>query len=123
VPEDHLVWTIPGAVEELDLSGFYGGIALMVIVGRRMNRRTLVALLLYSYVKGIGLRTRPSARVERARTGKAFDDPSFPGVGVQVWSAGTGMTPRYERITADGEVLCVHFSGVAGDGYRSLKEG
>jgi transposase len=24
VPEDHLVWTILGAVEELDLSAFYG---------------------------------------------------------------------------------------------------
>jgi CspA family cold shock protein len=30
----------------------------------------------------------------------------------------------YGRITADdGEVLFVHFSGIVGDGYRSLAEG
>ena len=29
VPEDHLVWTILGAVEELDLSAFYGGLLVV----------------------------------------------------------------------------------------------
>ena len=37
VPEDHLVWTILGAVDELDLSAIFR-IGLMVTVGRRMSR-------------------------------------------------------------------------------------
>ena len=39
VPEDHLVWTVLGAVEELELSAFYGVYARMVMAGRRMSRR------------------------------------------------------------------------------------
>jgi hypothetical protein len=37
--EDHLVWTVLGAVEQMDLDGFYGRIARTVRVGRRMTRR------------------------------------------------------------------------------------
>ena len=39
VPPDHLVWTVLASVEEMDLSGFYGCIGRMVMVGRRMARR------------------------------------------------------------------------------------
>ena len=38
VPEDHLVWTILGAVDQLDLSPVYGVIGRMVTAGRRMSR-------------------------------------------------------------------------------------
>jgi len=39
LPEDHLVWTVLGAVEQMDLDAFYGCIGRMVRVGRRMTRR------------------------------------------------------------------------------------
>ena len=39
LPEDHLVWTVLGAVEEMDLTGFKRGIGWMGRVGRRMTRR------------------------------------------------------------------------------------
>jgi hypothetical protein len=39
VPEDHLVWSILSAVDELDLSAFTPTTAPMVMVGRRMTRR------------------------------------------------------------------------------------
>ena len=39
VPDDHLVWTVLGAVEQMDLDGFYGRIERTGRVGRRMTRR------------------------------------------------------------------------------------
>ena len=39
VPDDHLVWSILGAVEQMDLTPFMGRIARMVRAGRRMSRR------------------------------------------------------------------------------------
>ena len=39
VDEDHLVWTVLGAVEQMDLDGFYGRIGRTVRAGRRMTRR------------------------------------------------------------------------------------
>ena len=39
VAEDHLVWTVLGAVEEMDLAAFTMLIAWMGMVVRRMSRR------------------------------------------------------------------------------------
>jgi hypothetical protein len=39
VTEDHLVWTVLEAVNEMDLDAFYACIGSMVMVGRRMSRR------------------------------------------------------------------------------------
>jgi hypothetical protein len=39
LPEDHLVWTVLGAVEQVDLDGFMARIGRTGRVGRRMTRR------------------------------------------------------------------------------------
>jgi hypothetical protein len=39
VPDDHLVWTVLGAVDQMDLDAFYGGRARTGRVGRHMTRR------------------------------------------------------------------------------------
>ena len=39
LPEDHLVWTVLGAVEEMDLSAFYGAYRPDGRGARRMSRR------------------------------------------------------------------------------------
>jgi hypothetical protein len=39
VPDDHVVWSILGAVDQVDLSAFMGRIGRTVRVGRRMSRR------------------------------------------------------------------------------------
>ncbi len=39
VPEDHLVWSILGAVEQMDLGGFYGAYRVMVRGALPMSRR------------------------------------------------------------------------------------
>jgi len=39
VPDDHLVWTVLGAVGEMDLEPFYGSIGRMGTAGPRMTRR------------------------------------------------------------------------------------
>jgi hypothetical protein len=38
-PDDHVVWSILGAVEQMDLSEFYGAYRRTVRAGRRMGRR------------------------------------------------------------------------------------
>ena len=61
VPEDHLVWTILGAVEELDLSAFYGVYRADGHGRPAYEPSMMVALLLYSYAKG----NRSSRGIER----------------------------------------------------------
>jgi transposase len=61
VPEDHLVWTILGAVGELDLSGIYGVYRPDGHGRPAYEPRMVVALLLYSYSKGI----QSSREIER----------------------------------------------------------
>ena len=39
VPDDHVVCSILGAVDQMDLTAFYGRIGRAVRVGRRMSRR------------------------------------------------------------------------------------
>jgi transposase len=52
VPEDHLVWTILDAVEEMDLSGFYADYRADGHGRPAYDPRMMVALLLHAYAKG-----------------------------------------------------------------------
>jgi transposase len=61
VPEDHLVWTILGAVEEMDLSDFYADYRADGHGRPAYDPRMMVALLLYAYARG----NRSSRGIER----------------------------------------------------------
>jgi len=61
VPEDHVVWTIVGAVEELDLGVFYGAYRADGHGRPAYDPAMMVALLLYAYAKG----NRSSRGIER----------------------------------------------------------
>ncbi len=61
VPEDHLVWTILGAVEEMDLSGFYADYRSDGHGRPAYDPQMMVALLFYAYAKG----NRSSRGIER----------------------------------------------------------
>ena len=61
VPEDHLVWTILGAVEEMDLSDFYADYRSDGHGRPAYDPRMMVALLLYAYARG----NRSSRGIER----------------------------------------------------------
>src|SRR5919108_5785129 len=62
VPDDHLVWTILGAVDELDLSAFYADYRGDGHGRPAYDPRMMVALLLYAYARG----NRSSRGIERA---------------------------------------------------------
>lgn len=62
VPEDHLVWSILGAVEQMDLSAFYGAYRENGQGRAAYEPSMMVALLLYSYARG----NRSSRGIERA---------------------------------------------------------
>ena len=62
VPEDHLVWSILGSVEELDLSAFYADYRADGHGRPAYDPKMMVALLLYSYARG----NRSSRGIERA---------------------------------------------------------
>ncbi len=62
VPEDHVVWTILGAVDELDLSAFYGTYRADGHGRPAFAPSMMVALLLYAYSRG----NRSSRGIERA---------------------------------------------------------
>src|SRR6266446_2172229 len=62
VPEDHVVWTILGAVDELDLSAFYGAYRADGHGRPAFAPPMMVALLLYAYSRG----NRSSRGIERA---------------------------------------------------------
>lgn len=61
VPEDHLVWTVLGAVDELDLTAIYRAYRPDGHGRPAYEPRVMVALLLYSYSKGI----QSSREIER----------------------------------------------------------
>jgi transposase len=61
VPEDHLVWTILGAVEEMDLSDFYADYRADGHGRPAYDPGMMVALLLYAYARG----NRSSRGIER----------------------------------------------------------
>jgi transposase len=62
LPEDHLVWTVLGAVEQMDLGRFAEAYRLGAAGRAPYDPAMLVALLLYSYARGI----RSSRGIERA---------------------------------------------------------
>jgi transposase len=61
VPDDHLVWTILGAVEELDLNAFYADYRADGHGRPAYDPAMMVALLLYAYARG----NRSSRGIER----------------------------------------------------------
>ncbi len=62
LPEDHFVWFVLAAVEEMDLAGFYGAYRLDGHGRPAHDPAMMVALLLYGYAKG----RRSSRVIERA---------------------------------------------------------
>ena len=62
LPENHLVWTVLGAVDEMDLSRFREGYRLGAAGRAPYDPAMLVALLLYAYARG----NRSSRQIERA---------------------------------------------------------
>ena len=62
LPEDHLVWTVLGAVEQMDLDRFREGYRLGGAGRAPYDPGMLVALLLYAYARG----NRSSRGIERA---------------------------------------------------------
>jgi transposase len=62
VPEDHLVWTILEAVEEMNLDAFYADYRADGHGRPAYDPKMMVALLLYTYAKG----NRSSRGIERA---------------------------------------------------------
>jgi transposase len=62
VPEDHLVWTVLDAVEEMDLSDFYADYRSDGHGRPAYDPGMMVALLLYGYARG----NRSSRGIERA---------------------------------------------------------
>ena len=62
VPEDHVVWSILGAVDQMDLSAFYSAYRENGRGRAAYEPSMMVALLLYSYARG----NRSSRGIERA---------------------------------------------------------
>jgi transposase len=69
LPEDHLVWTVLGAVEQMDLSRFAQAYRLGAAGRAPYDPAMMVALLLYSYARG----NRSSRGIERA----CWEDVAF----------------------------------------------
>src|SRR5947199_6024233 len=69
LPEDHLVWTILGAVDQMDLDRFVESYRLGAAGRAPYDPRMMVALLLYSYARG----NRSSRGIERA----CWEDVAF----------------------------------------------
>ena len=63
--EDHLVWTVLGAVDQMDLDGFYGAYRANGQGRAAYDPQMMVALLLYAYCVGI----RSSRMIERSCRG------------------------------------------------------
>ena len=67
--EDHLVWTVIGAVEQMNLDRFYGAYRANGQGRAAYDPQMMIALLLYAYCLGV----RSSRRIERAcRSDVAF---------------------------------------------------
>jgi len=62
LPAGHLAWFVLAAVEEMDLSGFYGAYRLAGHGRPAHDPAMMVALLLYAYARG----QRSSRVIERA---------------------------------------------------------
>ncbi len=53
LPEDHLVWTVLGAVEQMDLERFRAGYRMGAAGRAPYDPAVLVSLLLYVYARGV----------------------------------------------------------------------
>ncbi len=62
VPDDHVVWSTLGAVEQIDLSAFHGAYRVNGQGRAAYEPSMMVALLLYAYARG----NRSSRGIERA---------------------------------------------------------
>ena len=83
LPENHLVWTVLGAVDQMDLDRFREAYRLGAAGRARYDPQMLVALLLYAYARG----NRSSRGIERA----CWEDVAFKVI--------TGMrTPDHSTI-------------------------
>jgi transposase len=83
LPEDHLVWTVLGAVDQMDLDRFREAYRLGAAGRAPYDPQMLVALLLYAYARG----NRSSRGIERA----CLEDVAFKVI--------TGMrTPDHSTI-------------------------
>jgi transposase len=83
LPEDHLVWSVLGAVEQMDLGRFRDAYRLGAAGRAPYDPAMLVALLLYAYARG----NRSSRGIERA----CWEDVAFKVI--------TGMrTPDHSTI-------------------------
>jgi transposase len=69
LPEEHLVWTVLGAVDQMDLDRFSEAYRLGAAGRAPYDPRMMVALLLYSYARG----NRSSRGIERA----CWEDVAF----------------------------------------------
>src|SRR5580692_4523710 len=83
LPEDHLVWTVLGAVDQMDLDRFREAYRLGAAGRAPYDPAVMVALLLYTYARG----NRSSRGIERA----CWEDVAFKVI--------TGMrTPDHSTI-------------------------
>jgi len=95
LPEDHLVWTVLGAVDQMDLDRFREAYRLGAAGRPPYDPAVMVALLLYAYARG----TRSSRAIERA----CWEDVAFKVI--------TGMrTPDHSTIA---EFRCRHQAEIA----------
>src|ERR1700761_4057906 len=69
LPEDHLVWTVLGAVDQMNLDRFERAYRLGAAGRPPLDPRMMVALLLYAYARG----NRSSRGIERA----CWEDVAF----------------------------------------------
>ena len=69
LPEDHLVWTVLGAVDQMDLGRFAERYRLGAAGRAPFDPAVMVALLLYAYARG----NRSSRGIERA----CWEDVAF----------------------------------------------
>ena len=63
LPEDHLVWTVLGAVDQMNLDRFYGAYRANGQGRAAYDPQMMTALLLYATASGSGHRGRSSGRV------------------------------------------------------------
>jgi transposase len=102
VAEDHLVWTILGSVEEMELGAFYADYRADGHGRPAYDPKMMVALLLYAYAKG----NRSSRGIERA----CSEDVAYRVIctnHIPDHSTIAEFRVRHERALADlfGEVL------------------
>jgi transposase len=99
VPDDHVVWSILGAVEQMDLSSFYGAYRENGQGRAAYEPSMVVALLLYGYARG----NRSSRGIERA----CREDVVYKLItAMRVPDHSTSAEFRRRHETALGQLFC-----------------